>query len=1086
MILPFGPRTLPPVDGSILLPEAITFQERQNGNVPMYVFSEDGRADIIEITYRQFARACYNAPRVLNLFENALSKNLVVGIIALSDTAVYQATLVGLMCAGFIPFPISPRNTAEAIVNLLRKTDCHRILTTYASLKVIVDKTKEELERTEPGYKLTVTEMPILPQLFPELCSSSGLESAPTDIGEFTKPDSDSIAMYLHSSGSTGLPKAIPKTHREIVEFVTFPATIHLRDRRNPLTRIAAMHLPPFHALGLHCHVFLPLLACITVAIYPPRVIRPDLVPTMPTPDNILDLAQKTACSVIITIPSLLQIWAQNPKYMNILISMSEVKFSGGALSRKIGKFLREKGVRLTTSYGGTEFGAPCSSSYREGDEDDWEYVEFTHKSNIRWVSQENGLYECQFLICPTHHISVINLPDVQGYATSDLFIRHQTKDYLWKIVGRVDDVIIHSSGEKTVPPPMENVLYSSPYLMGVVMFGHAHSQPGVLVEPTSASHVDVHNKEEVERFRNLIWPIVEEANRIAPAFSRIFKELILVADPSKPFIRAGKGTVIRKATLNLYAEEIEALYSTLEESIVADDKVAPLRRWDEQDIKQWIFDQALALSSDRVTSTSISLFEQGFDSLSATILRRRITRALLIAMPDTSKSVLHAIDQNIVYAFPTIDSLSKRLVDLSNNPALADDHDHVEAIERMITNHRFNHVLTNSGNESNEVVVLLTGSTGHLGSHVLANLLRDPQISFVYTLNRPHKNGSSTQARQFQRFIEEGLDVNLLSLGKLAKLEGNCEEERLGLPEDILTELRARITAIIHSSWKLDFNQPLASFEPNIRQTHNLIDLARSSSCGSRVKFIFTSSVSVAQGWKCDNGPYPEEIVPNATYAVGMGYGESKYVTERILQTSGINTISLRISQITGSPVNGSWSTSDWVPIMIKSSIHLGALPSVIGRVSWIPVAVVANAIHTVLFSSDHYPAALNVIHPTGTPWDAVMRYVSDTFLKERQLSIPLLPFQDWFTHLHKKSDLPQREDAVNIPAIRLYDFFKRMANTDADERNSLRGSSAKSTSFSVGKVEPIGKMLHDLSDLTGKEVELWIKYWIRIGYFD
>lgn len=54
--------------------------------------------------------------------------------------------------------------------------------------------------------------------------------------------------------------------------------------------------------------------------------------------------------------------------------------------------------------------------------------------------------------------------------------------------------------------------------------------------------------------------PVVEEANSVAPAFSRIFKELILVADNKKPFLRAEKGTVMRKATLDVYAQEIEDL----------------------------------------------------------------------------------------------------------------------------------------------------------------------------------------------------------------------------------------------------------------------------------------------------------------------------------------------------------------------------------------------------------------------------------------------------------------------------------------------------------------------------------------------
>lgn len=56
------------------------------------------------------------------------------------------------------------------------------------------------------------------------------------------------------------------------------------------------------------------------------------------------------------------------------------------------------------------------------------------------------------------------------------------------------------------------------------------------------------------------IRPTIEEANRIAPAFSRIFKEMILFTSQDKPLPRAGKGTVLRKAAVNLYSPEIEAM----------------------------------------------------------------------------------------------------------------------------------------------------------------------------------------------------------------------------------------------------------------------------------------------------------------------------------------------------------------------------------------------------------------------------------------------------------------------------------------------------------------------------------------------
>jgi nucleoside-diphosphate-sugar epimerase len=61
------------------------------------------------------------------------------------------------------------------------------------------------------------------------------------------------------------------------------------------------------------------------------------------------------------------------------------------------------------------------------------------------------------------------------------------------------------------------------------------------------------------------------------------------------------------------------------------------------------------------------------------------------------------------------------------------------------------------------------------------------------------------------------------------------------------------------------------------------LISFAHDSVNVSRLKFIFTSSVASAVSWDSSQGPYPEETILDARYAVGNGYGESKYVSERV-----------------------------------------------------------------------------------------------------------------------------------------------------------------------------------------------------------
>ncbi|KAG6852049.1 nonribosomal peptide synthetase, partial [Blastosporella zonata] len=57
-----------------------------------------------------------------------------------------------------------------------------------------------------------------------------------------------------------------------------------------------------------------------------------------------------------------------------------------------------------------------------------------------------------------------------------------------------------------------------------------------------------------------MLRSVIEEANKVAPTFSRIFKEMILITSRDKPLPRTGKGTVMRKMALKAYNEEIEGL----------------------------------------------------------------------------------------------------------------------------------------------------------------------------------------------------------------------------------------------------------------------------------------------------------------------------------------------------------------------------------------------------------------------------------------------------------------------------------------------------------------------------------------------
>lgn len=88
----------------------------------------------------------------------------------------------------------------------------------------------------------------------------------------------------------------------------------------------------------------------------------------------------------------------------------------------------------------------------------------------------------------------------------------------------------------------------------------------------------------------------------------------------------------------------------------------------------------------------------------------------------------------------------------------------------------------------SPEVVVVLTGSTGGIGAHLLAVLLEEPKITKVYTLNR----GNHVVHRQKVSFEDKQLPVDLLDTPKLTQLAADLSREDLGLEPDILNEVGA------------------------------------------------------------------------------------------------------------------------------------------------------------------------------------------------------------------------------------------------------------------------------------------------------
>lgn len=90
--------------------------------------------------------------------------------------------------------------------------------------------------------------------------------------------------------------------------------------------------------------------------------------------------------------------------------------------------------------------------------------------------------------------------------------------------------------------------------------------------------------------------------------------------------------------------------------------------------------------------------------------------------------------------------------------------------------------------------VVFLTGSTGSIGSYILASLLADARVTRVYAFSRPSRTPTD---RQLASFEARGLPVELLRGSKYAPISGDLSEDDFGLTKDVVQEVSSSIIAI-------------------------------------------------------------------------------------------------------------------------------------------------------------------------------------------------------------------------------------------------------------------------------------------------
>jgi thioester reductase-like protein len=679
------------------------------------------------------------------------------------------------------------------------------------------------------------------------------------------------------------------------------------------------------------------------------------------------------------------------------------------------------------------------------------------------------------------YHGNFETFPELQEYRTRDLYSSASLG--LWTYRGRADDLIVLSNGEKINPIPMENLIKSHPQVRSALMVGEYRFIPSLMVEMNDGKVP--RTAEEQRGSLNEIWPTVQEANKIAPAFAKVPKSLIQFTTRGKPFLRAGKGTVQRQATVKAYSEELEKLFNTQETGLLTEGLTlgGEISSETVEAFTREVCLQAIATKGFKDLdnfANSEDLFAWGTDSLSVMVIVQRL-RAVMRSY-DAAYDV-EIISPRMIYDATSIEKIAEAILITTSETLRAQNGvTRGEKLKRMLRKYSddiptqsINGRSSNKGKEAPEPwKVILSGTTGSLGSYLLASLMGQPESKIVkiFCLNR----SANSDKRQEKANSFRGLKS---SWGKRVEfLQSDFSQPSLGLKKEKYAELIDETTVIIHCAWKVDFNLSIESFEPQIRGVRNLLNFSFNSK--QQAPLVFISSISTVLEWLSDN---PESRAPAAVLhdfeaPENLGYGESKYVSERLIEefskTSGIQTAVFRTGQIAG-PLSkkGSWNQQEWLPSTIASSKHLGILPDSLASfevIDWIPVDVLSDIMIELvngILQRDQgkgQTIVYNLANPEVTTWFSILPSVQKLVGITKTSSL-----DDWVRVL--ETSLQQNNGIIieQNPAAKLLDFFRLLA----------RRETGTMSRYEVDNLVRDSKVAAQLEAVSQDWMELWLGQW-------
>ena len=289
---------------------------------------------------------------------------------------------------------------------------------------------------------------------------------------------------------------------------------------------------------------------------------------------------------------------------------------------------------------------------------------------------------------------------------------------------------------------------------------------------------------------------------------------------------------------------------------------------------------------------------------------------------------------------------------------------------------------------------ILLTGSTGFLGTHLLRELI-DATTARVWCLVRA-RDASHALARIADAAARYGLPG--LPGGRVVPLPGDLAMPGLGLSSGEFRELARSIDIIYHAGAIVNFIYPYEELRvANVTGTREVIRLA---GLVRGVPVHYVSSTAVLAGLGVMGVREVTEDTPLAhADRLRIGYVETKFVAEELLRNAGRAGLPVAIYRpldIIGSRSTGRWNTATEMCALIRFITDTGLAPDIDLPLDFVPADVCAAAIRHI----SSLEGATGRTYHLASPEYALLGSLVDR-LRAYGFAVREVPFETWVSEL-------------------------------------------------------------------------------------